>query len=203
MDTAQSRLAFFDQIADRWLCKHRDHPRLEEVVRYVGANPGQIVLDLAAGPGLLSRLLAEKVGTQGQVISLDFSFRMTQLAREQCSGCRRVLVVRGDAQVLPLDNAAVDRVVMCAALPHFPDWRAALAEAARVLKPTGRLVIVHLLSSSELREVHRRAGRPVTGDLLPPQEVLLKELLALRFGVTTFRDEPGLYLVQATKLSVS
>ncbi len=203
MDTTETRLAFFDRIAEKWLCKHRDHPRLEEVVRYVGARPGQTVLDVAAGPGLLSRSLAEKVGKHGRVVALDFSARMTQLAREECRNCSQALVVRGDAQILPLGKAAFDRVVMCAALPHFPDWRTALAEAARVLKPTGRLVIVHLLSSSELREVHRRAGRPVVGDLLPPLKVLLQQLLSLHLGVTTFRDEPGLYLVQATKLSVS
>ena len=203
MTVAQARLAFFDQIADRWLCKHRDHPRLGEVADYVDVHPGQDILDVAAGPGLLSRLLAERTGPRGRVVSLDFSFRMTALAQEQCSNCRQVLVVRADAQVLPLADGSFDRVVMCAALPHFPDWRAALREAARVLRATGRLTVVHLLSSSELMEVHRRAGRPVVGDLLPPRETLLRELLSLRMSVTTFRDEPGLYLVQASKLRVS
>lgn len=51
-------------------------------------------------------------------------------------------VARGDADTLPMATASVDAVMLVSMLHHVPDWRAALAEARRVLRPGGRLALM-------------------------------------------------------------
>jgi ubiquinone/menaquinone biosynthesis C-methylase UbiE len=70
----------------------------------------------------------------------------------------RLEVVDGDAARLPLDDASVDAVVFCLVLCSVPDLTAALAEARRVLRPDGRLVLLEHVQDHEAGAVRRLQG---------------------------------------------
>ena len=112
-----------------WLLEHAD------------PQPGETFLELAAGTGDLSLALAERVGPQGRVIASDFAPEMVDAARRAGAERRaanvdyRVL----DAERLDLDDASVDGVVCRFAFMLMAEPGAALAQARRVLRPTGRL----------------------------------------------------------------
>ena len=94
---------------------------------------GLTVLDLGCGSGRYARLLAQRGAAR--VIGVDQSADMLARAREVVH-----LLVRADARALPLADASIDVVVSGLMIGDLADLDAALADAARVLRPGGRLV---------------------------------------------------------------
>ncbi len=104
------------------------------------------LLDAGCGTGAYSAALA---GVPGRLIGIDRSAGMLAAARAKLEGRRRVGFLRGDLLHLPLAEASLDAVMFNQVLHHLEDGRAgnytghgaAMAEAARVLKPGGRLLL--------------------------------------------------------------
>src|SRR5262245_9689269 len=101
----------------------------------VALRPGERVLDVACGTGVVARQAASQVGTGGHVVGLDFNGDMLALARaREAAGEWR----EGNAMALPFATNAFDVVVCQQGLQFFPDSGKALREAHRVLVPGGR-----------------------------------------------------------------
>jgi ubiquinone/menaquinone biosynthesis C-methylase UbiE len=103
--------------------------------------PGECVVDVAAGPGTVARLAAERVGRTGRVIATDISPPMLAVARSkpQPPGSAPIEYVESSAAPLVVPDSIADVVCCQQGLQFFPDRLSALREMRRVLKPTGRL----------------------------------------------------------------
>jgi SAM-dependent methyltransferase len=111
-------------------------PRLADVA---GVGPGQRVLDVACGTGIVARTVAERIGAEGRVVGLDLNEAMLTVARR----IRPELEWRqGDATALPFPAGAFDTALCQMALMFFPDRPAALREMARVVRPAGVVAVV-------------------------------------------------------------
>ncbi len=99
------------------------------------------VVDIGSGDGSVAQLLAPRAQSWTCV---DRSERMVEAARERLSGTRHVRFVCADAQELPFDEGEFDVAVMLHVLTQFDYPGQAIAEAVRVLRPCGGLVIVTL-----------------------------------------------------------
>jgi SAM-dependent methyltransferase len=103
------------------------------------------VLDAACGTGAVS---AQLVARGHEVIGIDLSEGMLARARKAVPQAR---LERGDLTAMPLADGAVQHVVCSLALTHLPDLAPFFAEAARVMRPRGRLIILdtrtHFLGS--------------------------------------------------------
>ncbi len=107
----------------------------------LGPAPGDRIADIGCGNGLLTLELARAVGDAGAVVGVDPSAEMRALAEQRCAAFPAARILDGDAAALPLDDAAVDKAVSVQVFEYLDDIPAALAEARRILKPGGRLVI--------------------------------------------------------------
>ena len=104
-----------------------------------GLVPGQQVLDVACGTGILARTAADRVGAEGSVTGLDLNRAMLTVAER----VRPDLDWRqGDAQALPFADGSFDRVLCQMALMFFPDRSAAVREMARVVRPGGMVTLM-------------------------------------------------------------
>ena len=105
--------------------------------------PGERVLDLACGTGLVTLAAAASVGPRGHVLGTDLSGQMVEVARQRAveQQASNVTFQRMDAEVLDLPDATFDVVLCCLGLMYVPDPQRALNEWRRVLKPGGRVVI--------------------------------------------------------------
>lgn len=102
---------------------------------------GDTVVDIGCGTGLLAEELARAVGPNGRVIGVDPSAAMRRAAEKRLSGRTQVTLAEGTATALPVESASADRAVSVQVFEYLDDLPGALAEAARVLRPNGRLVV--------------------------------------------------------------
>jgi demethylmenaquinone methyltransferase/2-methoxy-6-polyprenyl-1,4-benzoquinol methylase len=123
--------------------------RAAEIVS--GWAPRKIV-DLATGTGDLALALQERL-PEAEIVGADFLPEMIELAKRK--GVRHAFVA--DATKLPFDDASFDCVTVAFGLRNMEDWSVALREMARVLRPTGHLLILEfsLPELAILRAVYR------------------------------------------------
>ena len=110
----------------------------------LGLSPGDVVLDVACGPGNFSREFAKAVADEGLVIGIDASRTMLErgVAELVPAGIANLALIRGDATELPFRDAPFDAVCCFAALHLFADPFAGLGEMRRVLRPGGRIALM-------------------------------------------------------------
>ncbi|HEX6029833.1 MAG TPA: class I SAM-dependent methyltransferase [Tepidiformaceae bacterium] len=125
------------------------------MLRLCGDVAGRRVLDDGCGEGRFSRMLAS---AGADVVALDRTTTMVRAARARRCGPEHV--VRGTGDCLPLNDASFDLVVSYIVLVDIPDFRAAIREMARVLRPGGRAVVANLsFMSVNTGWVRDEAGR--------------------------------------------
>jgi len=101
-----------------------------------------IVGDLGCGTGQMSEALAPHVA---RVIAIDGSADMLRAARARLEGSSNVEVREGALEALPIEDGLLDAVLVSLVLHHQPEPGRVLAEAARVLRPGGRILVVDML----------------------------------------------------------
>ncbi len=143
-EKAASVRAMFDLIAprydrlNRWLSLSLDQYWRRQTTRTIAVCADDTVLDIACGTGDLSELAA---ATGAKIIGVDFARNMLVGARQRQI---KAAFVHADANALPLLSASVSVVLSGFALRNFVSIPRALQEAARVLKPGGRLVLLEV-----------------------------------------------------------
>jgi ubiquinone/menaquinone biosynthesis C-methylase UbiE len=110
-----------------------------QLVEAAGVRPGQRVLDVACGTGIVARTAAPRVGTAGSVTGVDINEAMLSVARRVSPDLEWR---QGDAAALPFEDAEFDAALSQMAMMFFPDPAAALREMARVVQPPGTVAIL-------------------------------------------------------------
>jgi ubiquinone/menaquinone biosynthesis C-methylase UbiE len=139
------------------------------------------VLEVGAGTGLVTVPLA----AQGiEMVGLDISQGMLKHLTDKAQQAGvRVPILVGDATSLPLEDRSVDGVVMRHVLHLVHDWRKALAEVARVLRPSGRFAVsitdyTGLYHTLQERFLHAAGDLPIAVGLRPDDPASLDRALA-------------------------
>jgi ubiquinone/menaquinone biosynthesis C-methylase UbiE len=127
----------------------------------VGTGPFRAVLDLGTGTGRMLTLLASRAE---RLVGIDANAAMLSVARANIerAGLRNAQVRQGDLYALPIERDGYDVVILHQVLHYLDDPARAIREAARALRPGGRLFVVdfapHDLEFLRAEHAHRRLG---------------------------------------------
>lgn len=124
---------------------------------HANPQPGERVVDIACGTGIVARLTAPRVGETGVVVGVDINPNMIDVGRSLPAPSGATIDWReGSALALPLADESYDLALCQAGLRFLPDRPAALCEMYQVLKPGGR-VAISVWSSIEKNPVQNTA----------------------------------------------
>jgi ubiquinone/menaquinone biosynthesis C-methylase UbiE len=137
--------------------------RLREVL---APEPGERILEIGPGVGYYTLDMAEWVGPEGtiEIFDLQQEFLDHTSGRAAERNLTNVVPTQGDATDLPYEDDSIDAVVLTAVLGEIPDPVAALRQIARVLRPSGRLVVgelfgdPHFTTQASLKRQAAEAG---------------------------------------------
>lgn len=162
---AAAAQAYFREHAADWDRIRKLHVADEAVeaaiVKALGDKPFRSLLDLGTGTGRMLELFAPQIE---RGLGLDLSLDMLLLARDRLerAGLKNCSVRQGDLYDLPLADDSFDVIILHQVLHFLDDGGRAIKEAARVLRPGGRLLVVDFAPHEQefLREqfAHRRLG---------------------------------------------
>src|SRR6266852_4655547 len=148
--------AYFDELAGKFgrhYVPGRSWKGLAETL--LTLMPPLVIADLGAGEGTFSQLLARRAK---KVIAVDNSEKMVEYGAELARkhGVDNLEYRKGDIEDVPIRSGAVDLAFFSQALHHAPHPERAVAEAWRILKPGGRIVVLDLLrhNHEEARELY-------------------------------------------------
>ena len=148
--------AYFDELAGRFgrhYVPGRSWKGVAEML--LKLLPPMVIADIGAGEGTLSLLLAQRAE---RVIAVDNSEKMVDYGREAArkAGVANIEYRVGDLEELPLEADSVDLALFSQSLHHALHPQEAVKEAARILKPGGRVVILDLQRHTfeEARELY-------------------------------------------------
>jgi demethylmenaquinone methyltransferase/2-methoxy-6-polyprenyl-1,4-benzoquinol methylase len=145
------------------------------MVRAIDPQPGQRVLDVATGTGLVAEALVRR--GHCRVVGLDQSEAMLDGARRRLAAdpglAAQVTLVEGQAEALPFDDAEFDALTFTYLLRYVDDREATMRELARVVRPGGRIGMVEFGVPARPRlralwRLHTRIGLPLVGRMVSP-----------------------------------
>ena len=120
------------------------YDRRYDILDELSLKPGMAVADIGAGSGLISRLIAQRVGAEGTVYAVDIAKNMVDYIAKTSAeqGLTNIKAVLGDPKSPRLEPNSVDRICILDAYHHFEYPKEMLAEIKRALRPDGVLVLV-------------------------------------------------------------
>jgi demethylmenaquinone methyltransferase/2-methoxy-6-polyprenyl-1,4-benzoquinol methylase len=191
--------AFFNALAEKWdtICCH-DRERVNHILDLAEVAPGDAVLDVGTGTGILIPFLQERIGETGIIDAVDIAETMLAVARGKTGG-HNVTFIHGDILELCIEPEYYHQVLCYSVFPHFRDQARALAILSRCLKPEGRLTVCHSQSREAINHLHRNSAPAVAEDHLPSLETVIALFIAAGLKPVCGVDNERLFLVSGRK----
>jgi SAM-dependent methyltransferase len=121
---------------------------LREVLRLLGNQTGNTIVEIGAGHGFLTSRLYDLVGPAGKIIAVDNSEQQVARLREHFP---QVSSLRAPCELLPIKDETADTIVSLANFHHMADKNRAFQECARILRPGGKLILADVSAGTPLQ----------------------------------------------------
>ncbi len=199
MDKRISR-QYFNNAASHWdeTVRNNDPVKLQELIERLRFAPDARVLDVGTGTGVFVPYIKSRLNGGGQVVCVDFAFRMLEIAQKK-NGNKGIEHVCAEIETVGFPAGIFDAVVCYSAFPHFHEKPLSLENIFKLLKAGGKIFICHTANREEINAIHRKI--PDLKDHLIPEEEAMREMLAAAgFSEVVIKDGRGYYLAEAKKL---
>lgn len=195
--------AFFNALADHWdamMSPDRDALLTHLIAPHNALFTGvRTILDIGTGTGAFLPQLA-RLAPDARVVAVDLAPEMLRRARSRGRTGMPCCFLRADAEHLPLMASTFDLVTCHDSFAHLEDRAGALRGFARVLRPGGRLLILHDIPREKLNAIHGSAqSERVRTHTLPPVEHITPLIIAAGFRVLAAEDTATHVLIAAER----
>ncbi len=199
MNSAKAK--FFDsEVESEWSSKEYGRNELMKVQRILATGAvqdGSRVIEPGCGTGRLTKIIAERIGPRGVVLASDISAKMVEKARGRLEGYSNVQLTCGTIEDAMREPSSFDAVICYNVFPHFDDKYAVVTKLCSALKPSGLFVVSHLMSSSEINDLHRKTNPAVAQDFLPTLNEMRDIFASVNMTVVLLYDDENGYLLKA------
>jgi len=194
LEIAAHQRRYFNALADVFDVPQPDGviDRLQQIVAAAQLHPGDVVLDVGTGAGVLIPLFAPY--HPSEVFACDLAEQMLRRVHQRYPW---LIAFQCDVVLLPLKAASVDVVFMNAMYGNIANKAAACSNVSNVLKPNGRLIVSHPEGRGFVEELRARSDLFI--ESFPGPEEFRALLQPRGLEVVLYRDEPELYLMVARK----
>jgi demethylmenaquinone methyltransferase/2-methoxy-6-polyprenyl-1,4-benzoquinol methylase len=202
----RAKKEFFNENAEKWLdLWYKDpetgrHDRFQREFKrlfsLIPAKPGDHVVDLGCGSGVLVPYILEKIGGEGILYEVDYAEKMIA-SNKRLHRDKRVRFIVSDILAMPLLKGSCDLVICFSCFPHFQQKKRSLEAINHILRQGGSLVISHFDSAEDLNRHHSRVKGPVKHDRLPDDPEMRRLCKNAGFVIKKFINEKGFYLILA------
>ncbi len=191
----QAQRTFFDERAANWVFPLEDQAKIKKILAELTLQPGMRLLDVGCGTGSVATLIT-KENPAVQVIGIDMAFEMLRRCDKQAitSG-----FIQAYCEQLPFKTATFDVILNYCVFPHIKNQVKSLREYRRVLRPHGRVLLIHPDGRLHTNCKHQEIGFPVKDDLLPEQADLVALFSRENFQVAKVIDTQELFYLEARK----
>ena len=187
-------IAYFDRRAPYWDRENQADPAvIRAILDNAQIGPGQDVLDVACGTGVLFPFYLER--KVRSLTAIDLSPAMVKIAGEKAAETPNVTVVCGDAEAWKPDKR-FDCIVVYNAFPHFPNPKRLLKNLAGLLKEGGRLTVAHGASRETINAMHEDKAA-VSQELMEAQKLM--RLFDAHYDVEVMISNDRMYQVVGRK----
>ncbi len=152
----------------QWLerTEREEEEGLTQLVSALDLKPGQVVADIGAGSGVISLMLAERVGTKGTVLAVDIQQEMLDALAVHCkqNNVTNIEPILGTTTSPNLKPGTVDLVIMVDVYHEFDMPFEMLSAISKSLKPSGRIAFVEYRKEDPtvpIKEVHKMSEKQV------------------------------------------
>ncbi|MDP1796745.1 MAG: methyltransferase domain-containing protein [Planctomycetaceae bacterium] len=159
-----------------WLerAEREEEERLSTLVDLLQLKPGQAVCDLGAGSGVITLMMASRVGETGKVFAVDIQQEMLDLLADKTNrlGLKQVQLVLGTEKNPKLASASLDLLLMVDVYHEFAFPYEMMVEICKAMKPGGRVVFVEYRREDPqvpIKLVHKMSEAQVKKEMAPPE----------------------------------
>jgi ubiquinone/menaquinone biosynthesis C-methylase UbiE len=201
------RKSFFNDSAESWLDMCYKNPETgrhdlhqEAFGRFftlMRLKPGDRVLDVGCGSGVLVPMVLERISPNGILYELDYAEKMIEV-NQSLHKEENIRFIVADVAEAPLEDESCDSILCFSSFPHFHDKERSLCKLARILKCDGKLTVAHFDSGEAINRRHASC-HAVMHDHLPGQSGMWDLFQRAGLIVELFVDEPGFYCIIAKK----
>lgn len=190
---------YFDKVAHKWdEMVYHDSQKILKFFEFIDLQPGQTVLDVGTGTGVLIPYIHSQVGSGGRIDAIDLSEAMLEQARNKYNYTNLNCIV-GDVCVLSMNTPRYDCIICYSVFPHFVNKEQAIRQMAKGLKEGGKLVVCHSQSREDINNIHQQGEDVVKEDMLPPAAVVAEMMKSAGLSIFKQIDNEHVYFVGGIK----
>ncbi|MFC1802874.1 class I SAM-dependent methyltransferase [Thermoproteota archaeon] len=165
---------------DQYRFKFKLDRNASKMLSEVGISEGQSVLDFGCGSGTFSIPAAKLVGTNGRIYSLDVSQgALEKLTRKtEKEGLDNIVILLSSGNVdIPIDNEALNHVLLIDVLQEISDKETLLEEIHRILKPDGMMIVYPMhIDSNEVTRLASNVKLRLKGKIFQEQILVFEKV---------------------------
>jgi len=189
---------YFNDLAAGWPEAAQNASKFLSWLRDFAVTPGDRILDVGAGKGILTLWLQTLASFSVQTIPVDLSERMLLLGKRSQPQALSTAVC-SDIEHAAFHDNLFDKAICYSVFPHITHPVQAGRELYRLLKPGGRLLVLHSQCSRKLNLFHAQLADPGMYATLMPAVDLQALFLRLGFIPVRVEENPQLYWVEVAK----
>lgn len=187
-----AQVDFFDQVCEIWdeISRPDDH-KIAFLLDQIGLQPGDKVLDVGTGTGVLIPFIGRRTG-DSPIHAVDVSPGMIRVAGSKFGNLGHVTFFEQDVERHTLTER-YDKIILYSVYPHLDRKVETIRSLMGLLEPGGRLMIAHAQSRAFLNDMHKRKDPRVSRAALIPVNLQKAEFEAARLHVSDARENDEFY----------